>query len=414
MPKQTNSDRLQSSHALMLVGALSVIGLPIASRGNVNRFVLVASLAVASFMLGTLLGFLFTSYGEEAGTVGKIRDWLVGGITGVTIVKAAAIKGVLIAFASGPGPNEYALVMAIAVSYSTFGFFYMFLQRELILNLLLAESRAARGRLEGTLEASIVVQRLLVNVPASILSGSEDIDVVETLNKSEAETLRNQLYGEDVGRFLIEAENAIKCGRADWQTIALAANLYCYRTYFETDSDARAQEARMAACWIDRALLINPEHVDLTVKKAAILGELKDSQGTVAILEMLNRKPEAPYFVRQWLGYYLLEFPDRLDDAIRYSESYHALIPDETDSLFNLAAAYGRKYCASMRTGTQQADPGDRAAALKYLEQAIRDQPSFAPTVKDKWTRTDGCFACLAKDSDFIAILDSVSGHVEA
>jgi hypothetical protein len=69
--------------------------------------------------------------------------------------------------------------MAIAVSYSTFGFFYMFLQRELILNLLLAESRAARGRLEGTLEASIVVQRLLVNVPASILSGSEDIDVVE-------------------------------------------------------------------------------------------------------------------------------------------------------------------------------------------------------------------------------------------
>lgn len=99
-------------------------------------------------MVGCLIGFLFTSYGEEASTLSKVRDWLIGGITGLTIAKAGAIKSLLLTFAAGPGPKECAVAVTAAVVYSVLGFLFMIFQRELILNVLLAESRATRGKLE--------------------------------------------------------------------------------------------------------------------------------------------------------------------------------------------------------------------------------------------------------------------------
>jgi hypothetical protein len=139
--------------------------------------------------VGCLVGFLFTSYGEESGTVGKIRDWLIGGITGLTIAKAGAIKGLLLAFAAGPGPSEFALTVSFAVVYAVLGFFFMFFQRELILNVVLAESRAERGRVDGTGQAGKVIQRFVLALPASILSGIDDVDDLVQFRKNEAEKL---------------------------------------------------------------------------------------------------------------------------------------------------------------------------------------------------------------------------------
>ena len=126
-------------------------------------------------------------------------------MTAITVVNASGIKTFLQSFAAAPNPNEYALVVAIAITYSGFGFIYMFVQRELILNVLLAESRAERGRIDGTRVAGLVVQRLLCNIPADILSGSEDVDVQDTISKSEADMLRGQLNSEDVSKFLQQA-----------------------------------------------------------------------------------------------------------------------------------------------------------------------------------------------------------------
>ena len=66
----------------------------------------------------------------------------------------------------------------------------MFLQRELILNVVLAQSRVERGRVEGTQAAGIVMQRFLVALPASILSGTDDVDEILESRKDEAEELR--------------------------------------------------------------------------------------------------------------------------------------------------------------------------------------------------------------------------------
>ena len=102
-----------------------MLGWPIAAQFSLKRFILLASLSLDSFSVGCIRGFLFASYGEEAGTVGKARNWVVGGITAITVVKAQAIKELLVAFAAGPGPNEYALVIAVAITYSSFGFLHV-------------------------------------------------------------------------------------------------------------------------------------------------------------------------------------------------------------------------------------------------------------------------------------------------
>lgn len=135
----------------------SVVWWIIAGQFSAERSVLLVSLSLASFMVGSLLGFLFSSFGEEGATLGKIRDWLIGGITALTVTNAGAIKKVLVVFAAGPGPTEFALTVGAAVFYAGLGFFFMFLQRELILNLLLAESRAERGRLDGSQQAAQVI-----------------------------------------------------------------------------------------------------------------------------------------------------------------------------------------------------------------------------------------------------------------
>jgi len=202
-----------------------------AGEGSKQRFILLVSLALASFMVGSLAGFLLTSYGEETGTVGKVRDWLVGGITGLTIAKFGMVKAVLLTFAAGPGPAEFALAFSTATVGVTLGFFFMFFQRELIFNVLLAQRRAERGRVEGTREAGQVMQRFLLALPASILSGVDDIDEILEFRNREAQKLREMLYSQDVQHFVEGADEALKSGAAlDWTGTSFRKRLFCTTT----------------------------------------------------------------------------------------------------------------------------------------------------------------------------------------
>jgi hypothetical protein len=97
-----------------LIAACSILGWISIGQRSVSRLILIATLSLASFMVGCLVAFLFTSYGEESATVGKIRDWLIGGLTGVTIVEFSRIKALLLTFAVGPGSAEFALVAGVS------------------------------------------------------------------------------------------------------------------------------------------------------------------------------------------------------------------------------------------------------------------------------------------------------------
>ncbi len=388
-----------------LTAIASLLFWTLVGRGSMMNWILVVSLSLSSFTIGALAGFLFTSYGEETSTVGKVRDWLIGGLTGLTIAKVGTIKSLLLTFAAGPGPQEFAVAAGTAVTFLGLGFFFMFFQRELILNVLLAQSRAERGRVDGTIQAGVITQKLLTALPPRILTGIDDVADSDT-DPAEAEELRKLLYSDDVNEFLKQADEAIKSGSSlDWDVVSKAANLHYYRTYFEKgeEQEERAKE------WLLRALLMNPLHADLTAKYADVLGRLESYSEAVAVLEKLFESEEAPTYVQQWLGYYLLFVPGRDDDAIRLSLDYVKRFPDTTDSLFNAACGYAQKYETELDDSDRKSIPDseNRKQALLFLKQALLRDPDYRETVRTKWIKTDESFYSLANDPDFLALVAS-------
>jgi tetratricopeptide (TPR) repeat protein len=362
--------------------------------------VLLVALSLASFMVGCLAGFLFTSYDEEKETVGKVRDWLIGGITALTITQAKSIKPLLQNFEVLNKPQELALVMAMAVVYVGVGFFFMFLERELVINILLAAGRAERGRLEGTDHAGHVALQLIQALPANVLSGIKDVSDLDLDNE---QALRAQLSSDNVKTFLKQADDACKTGAPiDWDVTSKVANLRYYCTYFAPDDESRKTEAEPARQWILRALNIDPLHADLTAKYADLLDLLGRTNETVNILMRLERSPEAPAYIRQWLGYYLLQIDGHHgheDESIRFSSEYHRHFPDDTDTFFNLARAYARKYCQTRSEIEETREPHSenrkqelerlekeyRDKALDYLERGLNAQPKYRDKFREKW-----------------------------
>ncbi|HEX4320404.1 MAG TPA: hypothetical protein VHZ52_05850 [Acidobacteriaceae bacterium] len=376
-------------------------------RGSMMNWILVVSLSLSSFVVGALAGFLFTSYGEEKATVGKVRDWLIGGLTGLTVANAGTIKSILQTFAAGPSPQEFAVVIGVAITYVGIGFFFMFFQRELIWNVLLARSRAERGRVDGTVQAGVITQKLLIALPPSLLSGIDNVADSDT-DEAEAEELRKLLYSDDVEEFLKQADDAIRSGSSlDWDVVSKAANLHYFRTYFEKDQ--RGEQDVLAKEWLLRALLMNPLHADLTAKYADVLGKLESYSEAVAVLEKLYESEEGPTYIQQWLGYFLLFVPNRDDDAIRLSLDYLKRFPGTTDSLFNAACGYAQKYESELENSNRKSIPEseNRKQALSLLKQGLQRDPDFRETVRTKWIKLDESFYSLANDLDFLALVAS-------
>jgi tetratricopeptide (TPR) repeat protein len=393
---------------LIVVVPFSIYWWQIAGQGEPRRVVLLAALGLASFSVGSVAGFLFTSYGEEQGTLGKIRDWIIGGVTGLGLAEAieqgGTLKRILHTFQFSDGTADFGLVISVAVVYCVLGFFFMFFQRELTLNVSLATRRAERGRLDGTHQAGLALQQITIGLPASVLTGIDDVFEIDEENREKVERLQIVLYSLDVEKFVSQADQATHEGIVlDWDAVSKTAYIHYYRSYFEKKESAeRSSQISKALEWIQRALFMNPLHVDLTMKYADMLALDEQYEPAVAILERLNLDSTAPMTVKQWLGYFLLFLPDRINDAIKFSESFLAQFPDDSYALFNLSCGFAQLYCeeAKFKEGTV-ASSTNRQNALKYLKDALTLDPDFATTVRDKWTVKGESFDCFKKDDDF-------------
>ncbi|MGH9823993.1 MAG: hypothetical protein ACREDR_12160, partial [Blastocatellia bacterium] len=111
---------------------------------------------------------------------------------------------------------------------------------------------------------------------------------------------------------------------------------------------------------------------------------------------------EAPILVLEWLGYYLRFMSGREDDSIEYSKKYLQSFPSDTNPLFNLSYAYGRKYCNELRAAgvPELLNSQSRLDALSNLRKALLDQPKMIERVK-KWTVEGGGVECLQNDKEF-------------
>jgi tetratricopeptide (TPR) repeat protein len=393
------------------------------SQKCLHRAVLIVGLSLACFSIGSLAGFLFTSYGEETATVGKIRDWLIGGIAGLTVASLASIKATLLTFAAGPGPQEFALTVGVSVTYVVLGFFFMFFQRELFLNVELAQSRAQRGKIDGTSNAGIVALKFTSLLPPSVLSGVDDIGELVEEHDAEASELRTQLYSADVSKFLDEARDASKAGLAlDWDVVSRVAVLHYYRTYFEKNQ-AKDKQERTAEEWLKRALVMNPNHADLRAKYADVLSMLERYDDAVTVIEPLAKSTDGPAYTRQWLGYFLL-FVDREWEAIGLSEEYVKQFPALNHAYFNTACGYAQLYGemqdAELRgpaSGTEISKPKPggphpkmgkeslRAHAIGWLKEGLDLDPDYAEKIKEDLMRPDESFGSMADDGEFRKVL---------
>jgi len=278
----------------------------------------------------------------------------------------------------------------------------MFFQRELVFNVFLARSRALRGRVDGTIQAGIATQKLLVGIPPSMLARIDSLDDAIGEHKSEFESLKRVLYADDVSQFLKEADEALGTGAAlDWDVVSKAAYLNYYRTYYECGESRELQEQK-AEEWILRALLLNPQHGDLTARYADVLWMQDSHADAVLTLERLIMSTEAPAFVQKWLGYFLLFVPNREDEAIRISQEYHNRFPDEDDTFFNIACAYAEKYSRELIEREISKDPEstNRRLAIQNLKQGLKGEPEFAKTVREEWIEPDYFFHVFADDNE--------------
>ncbi len=398
------------------------------SQGSLKRAVLVVALSCSCFLVGSITGFLFSSYGEETASVGKIRDWLIGGITGLTIANAPSIKAILLTFAAGPEPQEFALTVGVSITYAGLGFFFMFFQRELILNVLLAQSRTKRGRIDGTSNAGLVAQRLVTLLPPSVLSGVDDIEELIEEDDPEAEEFRSQLYSDEVTKFLDEAKAAAKVGLPlDWDVVSKVAMLHYYRIYFEKGQAKEAQQRR-AEEWLNRALVMNPNHADNRAKYADVLSMMERYEDAVAIIEALAKSTDGPAYTRQWLGYFLLFVDDREDEAIALSKEYTQRFPFLDHAYFNAACGYAQLHGkSSQKSGTEATTAGKETSksdnckkeALDWLRKGLAIDPEYAEEIKENQLGPGESFTSLAGDLEFKRVLakgliDAARKHGEA
>lgn len=394
----------------IVVSILSLGYWTLESQSSLKRAVLVVALSCSCFLVGSIAGFLFSSYGEETATIGKIRDWLIGTITGATIASVSSIKAILLTFAAGPGPQEFSLAVGTSITYAGLGFFFMFFQRELILNVLLAQSRIKRGRIDGTSNAGLVAQRLITLLPPSMLSGVDDIEELIQENDPEAEEFRSQLYSDEVSKFLDEGKAAAKVGLPlDWDVVSKVAILHYYRIYFEK-GQAKDVQQRKAEEWLNRALVMNPNHADLRAKYADVLSMLERYEDAVATIEALAKSTDGPAYTRQWLGYFLLFVDDREHDAIALSKEYAQRFPFLDHAYFNVACGYAQLHgkrlqeseVAAASTGKEISKIDEfKKEALDWLKKGLALDPEYAEEIKEDQLGPGESFSSLAEDLDF-------------
>lgn len=376
-------------------------------------------LCSASFLLGALLGFMFTIFGDETEPFGKIRESMIAlasGITGLGIAKAkqfGELIGSVHIFPENSGINSAFSILAV-ITFLVCGFFVTYFFRKLVLNPFLAETKSEMDhRAQISKEVRVVASKVMGTLPQSLLLGRDFIDEVDGLDSSEVDALRSNLYSDDVKQFLAECESDAKNGTLKSpHNISVAARLQYYRVYFEKKGtkEREAQEA-LALDWLLRALMIDPASPELQIKLADLYSLQEQYGEAIFIFERLERDSSSPQLVQQWLGYFLLFIDGREKDAISCSMSFYKRFPDESSALFNASRAYAQLYTGELQTSDSKSIPDseNRIESLKLLAKSIRMDGDYRD-LAIKYADEGDSFASLRDDKQFAKL---TVGHLE-
>jgi tetratricopeptide (TPR) repeat protein len=302
----------------------------------------------------------------------------------------------------------------VVVLFSIAGFYYMYLLRRIIWNPLFARSQKIIDRLQISGNVSAVATDVENAVPQSLLLGRESIGEAIEANGPQAKALEERLFGSTVLTFLKNCESDLTGGvPISNEVVDRAATLYYYQSYFKKDDrDVRIDNA---IAWVSRSLTRDPLNISFSVKLADLFGMQERYAETASILERFVGDPDAPQYIRQWLGYYLLYIDGREQRAVDYSLEYFRLFPTQASAPFNASCGYAQLYLIELQGLGVSAVPDseNRRKSLEFLEQAIRMDPTSREWAR-KYAVVDESFESLISDEKFLEITTPYEGRISA
>jgi len=374
-----------------------------------------ALLAGAAFLLGALIGFLFgiprslqresplvaagastaaavdtsprNTYGSNT-NLEQISDWLTKIIVGIGLVELKGIPGrvaQLLEYLHShlpPGvPLTNTPILTALVYFGADGFLAGYLLTRFWLPA--AFKRTDLSDLGNQARAEQTDQPITSKeVRAAVPSGGADKDKAS-----------GPAPGPAVRRLVDKAASV-----APSQLPASAAEALGTE-YFQRREYARAIP------FLNRAVELKPNAVELEVMRAMAIGETGNRQEAARILERLRGRPDAPPEVSKLLGYFLLWLPERLEDAVRVTSEYLQRQRDDSGAIFNLACAHAQLHGRSAAIGNQEAADAHRTAALDALRRVI--------ALDARWkqrAREVPDFLSLSTDEEFRALTGGSGG----
>jgi tetratricopeptide (TPR) repeat protein len=335
---------------------------------------------------------------------------VASGITGAGLAKASEIGRTIGEFRIFPAPasaSSWFSVFTVA-TYSICGFYFMYFARVVVINPRLAKGKRALDEVKISSNVSVIAININEKLPQSLLLGRMFIEEVDELDTADAESISSGLFSEDVNLFLDACEKDASSSAPLAPAItSMAARLHYYRVYFKRkDTMERQEQETKAVDWVTRALMRDPTEPDLQIKLADLFALSERYEEAASIIEKLERNEDAPQFIQQWTGYFLLFIEGREKDAIRHSLEFHDRFSDGSSALYNVACGYAQLYAIELDEAGTDSIPSspNREESLKYLRQARRIDSQIRTYARKEAIDEGDSLYSLRNDPEFIRI----------
>lgn len=286
---------------------------------SVGKPITVLLIATAAVSVGAFIGFLYSTFGEEKERFSQVfvaLNGLLGGATLTDLLKPdSSIVKVINKMTTGCGLAEAdaGAVVAVIVTCAPLGFFWLYLNRKLVLNPATAE---ADGRVHEA-------QKILDQKPPSPAAGEDNKPQPDEDVKNAANILISRPEAGKSGT----PGNLLTDGKAFYVLGKIVEAIGTFR----------------------KVLAARPNQPEAMLYLGSALVTQKKYLEAADILEKLITLPSAPISAFKLLGYAYLFYPDDMADkteklkrAIEVTEKYLAVEPTDTGAQLNLACAYGQ------------------------------------------------------------------------
>lgn len=355
--------------------SISVILWALVGRFDAAAAARCAVVSGASFCVGTLIGFLLALGEKDDGSLVRVRDWLIGGVSTLTLAGLATggdRLGGLLAHLSIPDRLDRADIGGLIVIYGALGFFAMYVLRVTSWNIWFA--RKKRLAVEGAVIAGSLEQEL----PA--LEDFDPGDDLELPAPNEVPRLSS---------FVAEVRAAIQQGvslpeETRWSAARAAVFTGRYEEAVELLEPIAVSRGKL--------------QVAATVWLAACYDKLNRRDQAARSLEKLLGNDAAPKRLKKWLGRYLLWVPQKYAEAEKLGEEYLQADPKDARAWLYLACARAQLFASVAAENREKY----KTTALDALETALKLDNSLR---KEVLALIDEDFAELKDDRRFKKIV---------